>query len=345
MFAGERAVEHQQHAARVLCEFAAAAHAFKFDAVFAVIAQPGGVHKAHGQSRQSGLFFQIVARGARLFRDYGALAAEKGVHEARLARIHPAGQHHERAFAPAAGPFISGKQRADARGHFVGNGGELLRRQAFPLFVGKVDGEADALPQIFESFPQRLHPAAEKAVQLGRSEVHPLARGRGNDFCHGFGLREIHAPVQKGAPGELSAFGHARAARKHGVEQRGQHGRAAVTLNFGAVFAGEGMRSRKEHHECVVRFAALGVEHVTVMQHARREVPEAFARRTEHGAQNVVRLRAGYAYDAYPAGSGSRGHGRYGVRRLEMSAGAHLSSSALIMEASAGSSQMRAAIS
>ena len=177
-----------------------------------MLAEPGGIHQTHGQAGKRGFFFQIVARGARLFRDDGALTSEKGVHEAGFAGIHLSGQHHQRAFAPAAGPFVSGKEGAYACGHFLRDGGELLRRQTFAFLVGKVDGKADALTQVFQTRAQLFHPAAEQTVQLGGGKMHAFARGRGDELGHGFGLRKIHAAVQKGAPREFSSFRHARAA-------------------------------------------------------------------------------------------------------------------------------------
>ena len=229
--------------------------------------------------------------------------------------------------------------------HFLRDGGEFLRGQAFSLLIGKVDGKAYPLPQVFQPAAQLLHLAAEKPVELGGSQVYALARGRGDEFRHGFGLGEIHAAVQKGAPGEFPPLGHARAPGKHGVEQRGKHGHTAMPLYFGAVFSGKGMGGLEEYGKGVVGFAVLSIQHTAVMQHARREIAEGGGGGAEHGKKNVVRLRPRYADDAHPARSGSGGYGRDGVGIGSEIDGAHFSSSARIMEERAGSSQIFAATS
>ena len=71
-------------------------------------------------------------------------------------------------------------------------------------------------------------------------------------------------------------------------------------------------------------------------------VVDVYKCRYAYASPNFVDL---LGYDAHAAGSGSRGHGRNGVGHVFFFVTAHLSSSARIMEARAGSSQMRAAVS
>ena len=121
------------------------------------------------------MLFEVVARSTGLFRDYGAVAAEKCVHQAGFASVHLPGEHHESAFAPASGTFVAGKKCAYAFSHFLCYGSKFLRGQTFTFFIGEVDGEADALAQIFEALAEFGDLSTEKAVQLGRGEIDTFA--------------------------------------------------------------------------------------------------------------------------------------------------------------------------
>ena len=70
-------------------------------------------------------------------------------------------------------------------------------------------------------------------------------RARMDQVGHRFGLGQVDAAVQKGAPGEFARFGQARAAFEHGVQHQFCRQDAAMAGDFHHVLARE--RARRAH--------------------------------------------------------------------------------------------------
>ena len=73
-----------------------------------------------------------------------------------------------------------------------------------------------------------------------------------------FHFDEIHATVQKGAPGEFSRFSRPQSLQLPQRRQDGPHGRPpAMNLEFGAVFTREGIRRGEKEDQALVQLLTV----------------------------------------------------------------------------------------
>ena len=166
---------------------------------------------------------------------------------------------------------------------------------------------------MIQSGPQVRHTPPQFAFQTLEPIAHGLARRRGNQFGHGFGLTEIHAAVDIGPAAELAAFGSPRAPAQDGLQNGLHQIDAAVTLNFRHILAGEGARPRHEHGQHIVQRPVI-IQNHTVMQHPGTKIRNG-GRRPEYGRQHVPGFRPGNADNSHAACAARRGYGRDGIHQ------------------------------
>ena len=152
-------------------------------------------------------------------------------------------------------------------------GAELKVRN---VLIGVVDHgvivACDVLQRIIYTLCAPQHCAAELTGGIFR-----IARGLGVDEVNdGFGLREIHAPVEKGALGKLSGQCLPRPGGEQRLQPRTQHSRRAVTLQLCRVLSGVAVRAAADGAQTEVERLAVGV--------AERAIDELAVRRLGHGA-------------------------------------------------------------
>src|SRR5690606_5141156 len=97
-----------------------ALHAEALDRI-AALAQPGRIGEHHRDAVEVGARLDDVAGGARLRRDDGAVGADQGVEQARLADVGAADDDDAQPVAQQAPARVGGEQRDD----LVAHGGEL----------------------------------------------------------------------------------------------------------------------------------------------------------------------------------------------------------------------------
>ena len=144
------------------------------------------------------------------------------------------------------------------------------------VLIGVVDHgvivTGDVLQRIIYTLCAPQHRAAELTGGIFR-----IARGLGVDEVNdGFGLREIHAPVEKGALGKLPGQCLPRSCGEQRLQPRTQHSRRAVTLQLCRVLSGIAVRAAADGAQTEVERLAVGV--------AERAIDELAVRRLGHGA-------------------------------------------------------------
>ncbi len=155
----------------------------------------------------------------------------------------------------------------------------------------------------------------EHAVELGRGETGPFF-GRGRDHLgHGFGLRQVHAAIQKSPAREFAAFGQTGPAGEAGFKHGGQQDGAAVTVELGHVLPGEGLGPGHGHGQRVVENRAVLVHDFSPAQHPRAK-GLFLARRVEQRFQQGQGVRPADADDADAPGTGRGGDGGDGGGRI-----------------------------
>ena len=158
-------------------------------------------------------------------------------------------------FFTAAGVVQVGADFASDRAH---GGKELVFHFRRQVLVGEVDQGF----LIGEDFPQAVCPVlverAEGAFQLAQG-LAALRFGFGrNEVVHGFGFEQVHAVIEKAAPGEFARFGWAQAGLGQGVRHAVDDRPAAVEVEFGAVLTGIGAGAGEPQDEGVVEHGTEG---------------------------------------------------------------------------------------
>ena len=103
--------------------------------------------------------------------------------------------------------------------------------------------------------------------------AHRCSRGRrctrADQIGHGFGLRDVHLAVQKGALAELARPRHPATELERPLQQQIHHQRAAVPLQFQDVLTGERCGAGKYTGEALIDAIAASVEKIRASR-ARR---------------------------------------------------------------------------
>ena len=86
------------------------------------------------------------------------------------------------------------------------------------VFVGKINVRLDVRQRLHQVVAQLVDALRQFAGELFVGGAQREFGARMNQVGDGLGLREVNAPVEKGAPGEFAGFGQARAVGQHGVE-------------------------------------------------------------------------------------------------------------------------------
>ena len=116
-----------------------------------------------------------------------------------------------------------------------------LRRQ---VFVGKVDDGFEMGEELDQPLAPSRGRGPQFAVELAQS-LAALRFGLGSDEVGDrLGLGQIELAVEKSAAGELAWLGEPQAERRERLHHRGEHGPAAVQMQFGDVLASHAARRR-----------------------------------------------------------------------------------------------------
>jgi len=121
---------------------------------------------------------------------------------------------------------------------------------------------------------QAITPAAVAAAELAIELTERLAALRlglgGNEIGNGFGLQQIELAVVKGPAGELSRLGEPQPEAAQRLHDGGEHGAAAVHMEFGDVFPGGAARAREPQYQRVIEpLSGRGVDQAPSYRSAR----------------------------------------------------------------------------
>ena len=246
---------------------AGAPDAFGLDRICRV-AQAGGVHQRDRHAAQHHPRLQRVARRARDRRDDRHIPFGERVHQRRLADVRAAGDGEHQTFAqPLATtaivqvPHHLAAQRRELGQHLrLGLGRQVLVR------------EVDQCLLLRQQHAQPSRPAAiersQCAIQLAQRLTSLRLGFRGDEVVYRLRLGQVHAAVEKGAPGEFARLGRPGAKSHQRVRHARQHRASAVQVEFRRVLTGVAARPRKPHHHAPVQLLA---DHVA--QPAKRRPP------------------------------------------------------------------------
>ena len=165
--------------------------------------------------------------------------------------------------------------------------------------------EVDRRLEMREHAREALRPApverALRARELAR-RLPALRLGFGrHQVGDRLGLEEVELAVQERAAGEFAGLGEAQPFMPQDLEERGEHGAAAVHLELGHVLAGRAPRPRKPEHDAVVEeFARLRVLEPRVPRVPRRRQMPGEAR------QGARRPRPRQSHHRYRGTAGGR---------------------------------------
>lgn len=215
--------------------------------------------------------------------------------------------------SPAARAVESGEQPGGRFIHGRHAGQQIRRREALRLFLGKIHGKTHAGAQVFQRVAQGGHARPEQTVQPGRRQPRPFPGRSGDHFGHGFGLRQIHAAVEKGAAGELPAFRRARPGRQNGFQQRLEQRRAAVTMPLGHILARERARAGHENRQNIVDPPAFLIKRGPPVQRPGAKIPKHRRSGREARAKNGARERPAHPDDSDASAPRRSGDGGDGV--------------------------------
>ena len=240
------------------------------------VAQSGGVGQAQEHAAERDARVDRVAGRAGHVGHDRALIAEQGVEQGGLACIRAAEDHGRHAAVEHICPGKRVQQALQLRDAVVQRvciGAELKVRDVFIRVVDHgVIVACDVLQRIVYTLRAPQHRAAELTGGIFR-----IACGFGVDEVNdGFCLREIHAPVEKGALGKLPGKRLPRTGGEQRLQPRTQHGRRAVTLQLCRVLSGVAVRAAADGAQTEVERLAVGV--------AERAIDELTVRRLGHGA-------------------------------------------------------------
>ena len=281
------------------------------------VAQPGGIGQAqeHAAERYARVD-RVAGRAGHVGHDR-ALIAEQGIEQGGLARVRAAENHGGHAAVEHICPGKRVQQALQLCDAVLHGGLISIEPEIRNVLIGVVDHgvivTGDVLQRIIYTLCAPQHRAAELTGGIFR-----IARGLGVDEVNdGFGLREIHASVEKGALGELTRRCLPRAEGEESFQRGAQHDGRAMALKLCGVLAGVASRRAGERAETEIERPSLLVEQLAV-----NELPVAVLR---HGlsvrrAEKRVHQRYGkgtrYAHDADGGNACAGRNGGNGITHL-----------------------------
>ncbi len=177
------------------------------------------------------------------------------------------------------------------------------------FFFGEVDGRFDVDAKIDDRFGESLHHRRELTLQRAHRGPRRFTRAGVDEIGDGLGLREIQLLIEEGALSEFAGEGAARTQLQHASDQCFDDDRAAVTLQLQNVFAGIGMRRRKEQRHA-------GIDGILILgQKPREGRPPRRRQISENHRGDLRRLRTGDPHDPHASAPGRRrgGNNRVGA--------------------------------
>ena len=186
--------------------------------------------------------------------------------------------------------------------------------QGFDRLVDEVDGRFHMHAQAQQGRGDGLDALREHPFERSPGRTRRPQVGCGDQVGHRLGLDQVELAVEECALAELARTGRARTQLAATLHQPPQQHRAAVSLQFGHVFAGETVRARERQHQAVVDRFACGVgEGCAPGASWQQGVPA-------QALGDPQCLRAGQSHDAHATGAGRGGDRRY---RVVARAGVH----------------------
>ena len=239
-------------------------------------AQSGGVGQAQEHAAERDARVDRVAGRAGHVGYDRALIPEQGIEQGGLARVRAAENHGGHAAMEHICPGKRVQQALQLCDAVLHGGLISIEPEIRNVLIGVVDHgvivTGDVLQRIIYTLCAPQHRAAELTGGIFR-----IARGLGVDEVNdGFGLREIHAPVEKGALGKLPGQCLPRSGGEQRLQPRTQHSRRAVTLQLCRVLSGIAVRAAADGAQTEVERLAVGV--------AERAIDELAVRRLGHWA-------------------------------------------------------------
>src|SRR5690606_761378 len=205
-------------------------------------------------------FAQDVTSRAGNIGDNGAIVSGQRVEQTRLSDIRPPGQHHPQAIAQQ-GALTCGAQHSaempfDRIQAFEG----ARPLEKIDLFLREIQRGLDKHAQVDQLLPQIADTTRELPSEGTDCRARGLFSRRLDQISDCFSLRQIHAPVQKGATRELAWLRHTCAQLQAARQQHAHHHRAAMSLQLENVLAGKGIRCREIQQQALIEGSAVGSE-------------------------------------------------------------------------------------
>ena len=99
-------------------------------------------------------------------------------------------------------------------------GDELVPGVGRDVFLGEINVRLDVGQRLDHVIAQLVDALGELAGELFVGGAQGQLGARMDQVGHGLGLREVDAPVEEGAPGELARLGQARAVGQHRIQDQ-----------------------------------------------------------------------------------------------------------------------------
>ena len=194
-------------------------------------------------------------------------------------------------------------------------GNELVPGVGRDVFFGEINVRLDMGQGLEQLVAQLVDALGELAGELFVGGAQGQLGARVDQIGHGFGLREVNAPVEKGAAGEFAGLGQPRAVCEDGVEDQFCGQNSAVAGDLDDILAGEGAGRAHDGEQGLVHVLAVAHDVAEVDRMRRRG--GRFDGRCAGGRKGAVRdgerLRAREADDGQPAFAERRGNRSDGV--------------------------------
>ena len=312
--AGE--IEHGNNELRFLRRGDGALHAERFHGV-GCFAHARGVGQPQRHAAEKAPLRERVARRAGDVGDDGALKAEQRVEQRRFSGVRAAENGRAHALFKKLPAGKRGEQRFERADRRIEHGGVFRERERRYILVRIVEHRVIVRADVREILIDLLRAAGDRPAELTGGVSRRERRFRVDDIDDGLRLREIHAPVQKGALGELTRRCLPRAEGEESFQRGAQHDGRAMALKLCGVLAGVASRRAGERAETEIERPSLLVEQLAV-----NELPVAVLR---HGlsvrrAEKRVHQRYGkgtrYAHDADGGNACAGRNGGNGITHL-----------------------------
>src|SRR5690606_23946175 len=218
---------------------ASPADAFLFDGIGAVT-QTGRVQDMQGQAIDVDVLAQYVAGGAGDVGDDGGILTGERIQQRRLAGVRFTHDGDLDAFTHEVANTGLREGGSEAFVDVLQLAGDSTVGEEVDFLLGEVQGGFHVDAQQDQCFYEIIDATGEFALQGTQGITRSGDRGTVDQVGDGFRLGEVDLVVEKGAPGKLAGFGEAGAVLDQCVQnQLGDDG-AAVAMQLGNIFTGEG---------------------------------------------------------------------------------------------------------